>query len=124
MKGLLAVALAVVGAVVAGYGAFQAWYHGRLGTHIPLAEAFRAPTKATASPATSVFVIIAIGIVLVAVGVFRSKAGLMVLGALLMLVPVVLPLATGNVKFDELQAGAYQVLAGGALALVGAGLRS
>jgi len=124
MKGLLAVVLAVVGSIAAAYGAFQPWHDGRTGTHIPLAEAFKAPTKAVASPATSVFVLVAIGILLVVVGVFRSKSGLMFLGGLLILVPVALPLATSHLKFDDLQAGGYQVLVGGVLCLIGAGLRS
>ncbi|TDQ04230.1 hypothetical protein [Labedaea rhizosphaerae] len=124
MKGLLAVVLALVGAVAAAYGAFQPWQHGRTGTHTPLAEAFGAQTKATTSPATSAFVLIAIGIVLVVVSLARSKPAPMVLGALLILVPLALPLATSHLKFDDLQTGAYQVLVGGVLALIGAGLRS
>jgi hypothetical protein len=124
MKGLLAVALALIGVVVAGYGAFQPWQHGRTGSHTPLAEAFSAQTKTTASPATSAVVLVAIGIVLVVVGLARSKPGPMFIGGLVILLPVALPLAMSNLKFDDLQTGAYQVLTGGVLALVGGALRS
>jgi hypothetical protein len=124
MKGLLAVVLALAGAVAAAYGAFQPWLHGRTGAHTPLAEAFSAQTKTVASPATSAFVLVGIGIVLVIVGLARSKQGLMFLGGLLILLPLALPLATSHMNFDELQAGAYQVLCGGVLCLLGAGLRS
>lgn len=124
MKALLGVLLGLAGVALAAYGAFQPWQHGRTGTHIPLADAFTGAGKAGASPATSVFLLIAIGMVVVLVGVVRSKPGPMFLGGLLALLPVVVPLALGHVAFGDLQAGAWEVLCGAGLTLVGASLRT
>ncbi|WP_156754759.1 hypothetical protein [Actinokineospora pegani] len=124
MRILLSWLLTLGGLTAVGLGATGSWFEDRPAADLPFGDLFSGLSRDTASVPTSMVVPLAIGALVVVVGLF-GKRGLALLGGLVLVVSSLGWIARAHevVSLAELGSGVWNTLFGSLLVLVGAAVK-